>query len=54
MPRAPRLALHAAVLGFTHPATGEWVRFERALPDDLAAWIARLRAPAAPSPGAGA
>jgi len=33
------------VLGFTHPATGERVRFERALPADLASWIARLRAP---------
>ncbi|HEX8112895.1 MAG TPA: RluA family pseudouridine synthase [Kofleriaceae bacterium] len=44
VPRAPRLALHAAVLGFTHPATGQRVRFERALPDDLAAWIDRLRA----------
>ena len=46
-PRAPRLALHAAMLGFTHPATGEHIRFERALPGELAAWIARLRAPAA-------
>ncbi len=45
VPRAPRLALHAAVLGFTHPATGERVRFERAIPDDLMRWIARLRAP---------
>ena len=44
-PRPPRLALHAAVLGFTHPATGERVRFERDLPADLARWIARLRAP---------
>lgn len=43
VPRAPRLALHAAVLGFTHPATGERVRFARDVPDDLAAWIARLR-----------
>lgn len=43
VPRAPRLALHAAVLGFTHPATGERVRFERAVPADLAAWIERLR-----------
>jgi 23S rRNA pseudouridine1911/1915/1917 synthase len=43
VPRAPRLALHAAVLGFTHPASGERVRFERALPDDLAAWVTRLR-----------
>lgn len=46
-PRAPRLALHAAMLGFTHPATGDRVRFERPLPDELAAWIARLRAPRA-------
>ena len=45
VPRAPRLALHAAVLGFTHPATGERVRFERPVPADLASWIARLRAP---------
>ena len=43
VPRGPRLALHAAVLGFTHPASGERVRFERALPADLASWIARLR-----------
>ena len=28
----PRLALHAAVLGFTHPATGERVRFESPWP----------------------
>jgi 23S rRNA pseudouridine1911/1915/1917 synthase len=42
-PRAPRLALHAALLGFTHPATGERVRFERPVPDELARWIARLR-----------
>jgi 23S rRNA pseudouridine1911/1915/1917 synthase len=52
VPRAPRLALHAAVLGFSHPATGERVRFERALPPDLAHWIARLRpAPAVPDQG---
>ena len=43
IPRPPRLALHAAVLGFAHPATGEPVRWESAIPDDLAAWIARLR-----------
>jgi 23S rRNA pseudouridine1911/1915/1917 synthase len=44
-PRPPRLALHAALLGFTHPATGERVRFERGMPDDLAPWLARLRLP---------
>jgi 23S rRNA pseudouridine1911/1915/1917 synthase len=43
VPKAPRLALHAAVLGFTHPATGERVRYESAMPAELAAWIARLR-----------
>ena len=43
VPRAPRLALHAARLGFVHPATGERVTFESAMPADLAAWIARLR-----------
>jgi 23S rRNA pseudouridine1911/1915/1917 synthase len=47
IPRAPRLALHAAILGFTHPATKERVRFESPLPEDLAAWIARLRDPGA-------
>ena len=45
VPRAPRLALHAAVLGFTHPVSGERVRYEAALPDDLAPWVERLRAP---------
>ncbi len=45
VPRAPRLALHAAVLGFVHPATGERVRFEAPIPDELARWIARLSLP---------
>lgn len=43
LPRAPRLALHAAVLGFAHPVTGERVKWERPLPDELAHWISRLR-----------
>jgi len=42
-PRPPRLALHARLLGFTHPATGERVRFEAEVPAELAAWIDRLR-----------
>jgi 23S rRNA pseudouridine1911/1915/1917 synthase len=41
-PHPPRLALHARVLGFVHPATGEKVRWECDLPNDLARWIARL------------
>lgn len=32
----PRLALHAATLGFSHPATGAEVRCDEPLPDDLA------------------
>ena len=32
----PRQALHAAILGFPHPATGIPMRFESALPDDMA------------------
>ncbi|CAN5882368.1 RluA family pseudouridine synthase [soil metagenome] len=43
IPRAPRLALHAGLLGFTHPATGKKVSFESPLPDELAKWVARLR-----------
>jgi 23S rRNA pseudouridine1911/1915/1917 synthase len=35
--RAPRLALHSAVIGFEHPVTGRPVRFETLLPDDLEA-----------------
>ncbi|HEY0195775.1 MAG TPA: RluA family pseudouridine synthase [Kofleriaceae bacterium] len=50
VPRAPRLALHAARLGFAHPATGEPVRFDSPMPPELAAWIARLRAPASAEP----
>jgi 23S rRNA pseudouridine1911/1915/1917 synthase len=38
----PRQALHAAVLGFTHPVTGAALRFETPLPDDLAALVTRL------------
>jgi 23S rRNA pseudouridine1911/1915/1917 synthase len=32
-----RQALHAAVLGFVHPVTGETLRFESPLPADMAA-----------------
>lgn len=31
----PRQALHAKTLGFTHPRTGEFVRFESELPEDM-------------------
>ena len=38
-----RQALHAAVLGFEHPGTGEALRFESALPADLARLADSLR-----------
>ncbi|HEY4160156.1 MAG TPA: pseudouridine synthase, partial [Polyangiaceae bacterium] len=39
-----RQALHAALLGFTHPWTAESLRFESALPSDLETALAALRA----------
>ena len=38
----PRQALHAAVLGFEHPVSGEKIRFEAPLPRDMAALISAL------------
>ncbi|WP_311769124.1 RluA family pseudouridine synthase [Novispirillum itersonii] len=38
----PRQALHAWLLGFTHPVTGEPMRFESPMPDDLAALLTAL------------
>jgi 23S rRNA pseudouridine1911/1915/1917 synthase len=40
---APRLALHAAELGFVHPATGEAMHWEMPLPEDLREFIERLQ-----------
>jgi 23S rRNA pseudouridine1911/1915/1917 synthase len=40
---APRLMLHAAELGFVHPATEREMRWEQALPADMEGVIARLR-----------
>jgi 23S rRNA pseudouridine1911/1915/1917 synthase len=40
---APRLALHAAELGFVHPLTSETLRWEMPLPEDLQQWLDRLR-----------
>ena len=39
-----RQALHAAVLGFEHPISSDSLRFESALPADLAALLSSLRA----------
>ncbi len=41
----PRQALHAAVLGFEHPVTGENLRFEADLPRDMQDLIETLRTP---------
>jgi 23S rRNA pseudouridine1911/1915/1917 synthase len=39
----PRQALHAAVLGFDHPVSGERLEFSAPLPPDMAALLASLR-----------
>ncbi len=41
--QSPRLALHAAELGFTHPLTGEDLSFRMPFPDDLTEFYERLR-----------
>lgn len=41
--RAPRLALHAAELGFEHPLTGESLHFESRLPRDLSDFLRQIR-----------
>jgi 23S rRNA pseudouridine1911/1915/1917 synthase len=38
----PRQALHAGILGFSHPATGERLRFASPLPADMAGLLANL------------
>lgn len=40
----PRQALHAATLGFTHPVSGENLRFESPMPADMADLMTVLRA----------
>lgn len=39
----PGQALHAGVLGFTHPRSGEYLEFEAPIPDDLAKLIDKVR-----------
>ncbi len=39
----PRQALHAKTLGFKHPRTGEWLRFDSPLPADMAALLEKWR-----------
>jgi 23S rRNA pseudouridine1911/1915/1917 synthase len=39
----PRQALHARMLGFTHPRRGEWMEFETPLPQDFQTVLDALR-----------
>lgn len=39
----PRQALHARTLGFAHPRMGEWLQFDSALPEDMAALLDKWR-----------
>jgi 23S rRNA pseudouridine1911/1915/1917 synthase len=41
-PQPPRIFLHAAHLALAHPVTGVPLTFTSPLPDDLAAFLARL------------
>ncbi len=41
--RFGRQALHAAILGFTHPTTGRNIRFESAMPGDMRELLGALR-----------
>jgi 23S rRNA pseudouridine1911/1915/1917 synthase len=50
---APRVALHAAVLAFDHPATGERRRWTSPLPRDLSDLVKRLRRQARGGRGVG-
>lgn len=39
----PRQALHAKELGFIHPSTGQFIKFDSAIPDDMAVVIEKWR-----------
>ena len=45
-PSFPRLFLHAHVLGFRHPETGEWLEFRSPLPAELVEVLRKLDAAA--------
>lgn len=48
--QAPRLALHAASLGFKHPKTGQFLHWESPLPGDMEQLLQRLRKKGANNP----
>lgn len=39
----PRQALHARTLGFEHPTTKEWMRFEAPIPEDISSCLEKWR-----------
>ncbi|MBO4427933.1 MAG: RluA family pseudouridine synthase [Bacteroidales bacterium] len=39
----PRQALHAKTIGFEHPATRKWMRFDSQLPEDMTALLEKWR-----------
>ena len=39
----PRQALHAKTLGFEHPTTGKFMRFESDIPDDIKQCLEKWR-----------
>ena len=39
----PRQALHAKTLGFVHPVTGEHMRFDSEVPEDMTSAIEKWR-----------
>ncbi|MHB8173884.1 MAG: RluA family pseudouridine synthase [Nitrospirota bacterium] len=43
--KIPRQMLHAALLGITHPSTGEYMQFEKEAPEDMAKVLKFLRHP---------
>ena len=45
----PRIMLHAANLGFTHPTTGEELKFHAPIPPDMQGALSQLH-PLDPSP----
>jgi len=42
LPPPPRLGLHAAHLGFKHPTSGKWVKFDSPLPPDLTHYAQKI------------
>lgn len=47
----PRQALHAKTLGFVHPTTEEYLRFESPIPEDMIACIDKWKVYSANSQG---